>query len=523
MAMLAHFLGGIGLFLLGMTLMTDGLKLAAGPALETLLSRWTSTRLRGLLSGISITALVQSSSAVTVATLGFVNAGLLGFQHAIWVIFGSNVGTTLTAWLVALLGFSIKIDAYALPLIGIGAFLFLGGRTVRFKSAGTAIAGFGLLFLGIDFLKTSFDGLGTGISDSLVADGGVSLVWMVLAGTVLTVLTQSSSAAIALILTAIASELLPLEAGAAAVIGANIGTTSTAILASFGATANGKRLSLAHVLFNLITGAVALLLLPLFMMLLQTINPGGDAYHNPALFLAGFHTLFNLFGVLLMWPLGSPMTRWLQKRFRRGEKVLSLQHLDQSAAVVPDVALRAITLELDRFQAMLAAHINSSLLHGDSSDTANRVALRGLLKDINLYITGILKQPLPVPLSQKLPQCLLIIQYAYNVLETLDEVGEETPLDSDLLQAMNDWLLQHDRGDADAPPRTSAEVEDSYQSLKQQLLEDTVSDRLSLSMMNLGLQRLSLYKRLQEQTLKAGRLLDGLRHSETADSAIQPE
>ena len=151
------------------------------------------------------------------------------------------------------------------------------------------------------------------------------------------------------------------------------------------------------------------------------------------------------------------------------------------------------------------------------------MALRGLLKDINLYITGILKQPLPVPLSQKLPQCLLIIQYAYNVLETLDEVGEETPLDSDLLQAMNDWLLQHDRGDADAPPGTSAEVEDSYQLLKQQLLEDTVSDRLSLSMMNLGLQRLSLYKRLQEQTLKAGRLLDGLRHSETADSATQPE
>lgn len=515
MVMLAHFLGGIGLFLLGMTLMTDGLKLAAGPALETLLSRWTSTRLRALVSGISITALVQSSSAVTVATLGFVNAGLLGFQHAIWVIFGSNVGTTLTAWLVALLGFSIKIDAYALPLIGVGAFLFLGGRTVRFKSAGTAVAGFGLLFLGIDFLKTAFDGLGAGVSDSLVADGGVSLVWMVLAGTVLTVLTQSSSAAIALILTAIASELVPLEAGAAAVIGANLGTTSTAILASFGATANGKRLSLAHVMFNLITGAVALLLLPLFMWLLQSLTPEGEATNNPALFLAAFHTLFNLLGVLLMWPLGSPMIHWLQGRFHRGEKVLSLQHLDKSAAVVPDVALRAITLELQRFQAMLAAHINSSLMHyGERSDADNRQALRDLLKEINQYITGILKQPLRVQLSRQLPQCLLVIQYAYNVLETLDAIDHETPLKHELLQPMTDWLLQHDQADGASHEDSQAQTEASYQALKQHLLDATVSERLSLPVMNECLQRLSLYKRLQEQSQKADRLLSELRHSQ---------
>lgn len=512
--MLAHFLGGIGLFLLGMTLMTDGLKLAAGPALETLLSRWTSTRLRALFSGISITALVQSSSAVTVATLGFVNAGLLGFQHALWVIFGSNVGTTLTAWLVALLGFSIKIDAYALPLIGIGAFLYLGGPNPRFKASGTAIAGFGLLFLGIDFLKSSFDGLGAGVSDSLIAGGGVSLVWMVLAGTVLTVMMQSSSAAIALILTAIASQLLPLEAGAAAVIGANIGTTSTAILASFGATANGKRLSMAHVMFNLITGAVALLLLPLFMVLLNAITPEGEAASNPALFLAGFHTLFNLLGVLLMWPLGTPMTHWLQKRFHKGEKVLSLQHLDKSAAVVPDVALRAITLELERFQQMLAAHINSSLLHGDHSDAANRAALRALLQDINQYITGILKQPLRVKLSRQLPQCLLIIQYAYNVLETLDELDEEAPLKAEILQPMKDWLLQHDLAEKGDLHQTADDTEQSYQALKQQLLDATVSDRLSLSTMNQGLQRLSLYKRLQEQTQKASALLQGLKQSQ---------
>lgn len=509
--MFAHFLGGIGLFLLGMTLLTDGLKLAAGPALEVLLSRWTSTRLRALLSGITITALVQSSSAVTVATLGFVNAGLLGFQHALWVIFGSNVGTTLTAWLVAVLGFSIKIDAYALPLIGIGAFIYLGVRNARLKAAGTAIAGFGLLFLGIDFLKSSFDGLGGGLSDSLLAGGGLSLFGMVVAGTLLTVLMQSSSAAIALILTAIASQLLPLEAGAAAVIGANIGTTSTAILASFGATSNGKRLSLAHVLFNLITGAVALAMLPVFMWLVAAFMPAGEADTNPALFLAGFHTLFNLLGVLLMWPFGDRFTHWLQARFHKGEKVLSLQHLDKAAAVVPDVALRAITLELARFQGLLAAHINSSLVNtGNQSNNDNRSALRSLLQDINLYITGILNQPLRRALSRQLPQCLLIIQYAYNLLETLDELDEEAPLPVELLQPMNDWLLLHDRPEPDSVTAEQNEAEQTYQALKQQLLDATVEEQLSLTVMNQGLQRLSLYKRLQEQTLKAAQLLKTL-------------
>src|SRR5690606_31198883 len=154
--MLFNLIGSLGLFLLGMWLMTEGLKLAGGKALEHVLGTWTSSRRRGLATGISITALVQSSSAVTVATIGFVNAGLMSFSQALWVVFGSNVGTTLTAWIITFFGFSLNIDAYTFPLIGIGAALHIFSPYQRGKALGMALAGFGLLFMGIGSLQENF-------------------------------------------------------------------------------------------------------------------------------------------------------------------------------------------------------------------------------------------------------------------------------------------------------------------------------------------------------------------------------
>jgi len=144
MEYLSTGLGGIGLFLLGMWLITEGLRLAAGPSLENLLASWTSSKRRGLLAGTFLTAVVQSSSVVTVAVIGFVNAGLISFQRAVWVIFGSNLGTTLTAWLVALIGFKLKIDAFALPIIGLGALMRIFSPSDRYRSFGMALAGFGM-------------------------------------------------------------------------------------------------------------------------------------------------------------------------------------------------------------------------------------------------------------------------------------------------------------------------------------------------------------------------------------------
>jgi phosphate:Na+ symporter len=158
-ALIGPLVGGLGLFLLGMGMMSDGLRLAAGAALQHILGVATRTRWHALGSGMLVTALVQSSSAMTVATIGFVNAGLLGLAPALWVLFGANLGSTMTGWLVAVLGLKFKIDALALPLVGVGVLLRLTGSGRRHGAVGTAVAGFGLLFLGISLLQQAFTGL----------------------------------------------------------------------------------------------------------------------------------------------------------------------------------------------------------------------------------------------------------------------------------------------------------------------------------------------------------------------------
>ncbi len=269
--LLGGLAGGVGLFLLGMGLMTDGLKLAAGPALERILARSTQTRLRGLATGALVTIAVQSSSAVTVAAIGFVNAGLLTLSQALWVLFGANVGTTMTGWLVALVGMKFSIDIFALPLIGLGMLLRLTGEGTRRAALGSALAGFGVLFLGIDLLKDTFSGAA---ADFRLPhwEGAIGIVAMVLVGILMTVLMQASAASLVIAFSAAQSGLVSIEAAAAVVIGANVGTTVTALLAAIGATSNAKRAAAAHILFNVLTGIVALLLLPWLLGLLGSVR-----------------------------------------------------------------------------------------------------------------------------------------------------------------------------------------------------------------------------------------------------------
>ncbi|MEQ8514773.1 MAG: Na/Pi symporter, partial [Chromatocurvus sp.] len=259
---IANFLGGIGLFLLGMRLMTDGLKVAAGGALRELLKAATGSRLRALLFGAGITALVQSSSAVIFATIGFVNAGLLSLGPAVNLIIGANLGTTLTSWIVALVGFKLDLKLFAMPMIAIGTALWLSGASRR-GALGGAIIGFGVFFLGLDVLKDAFSGLDQALDLAAFAgDGILALLMFTGIGVLLTLLMQSSSAALAVTLTAAAQGVISLEAAAGIVVGANIGTTSTAVFSTIGATAAARRTAASHVVFNVIAGVLALLLLP---------------------------------------------------------------------------------------------------------------------------------------------------------------------------------------------------------------------------------------------------------------------
>ena len=244
----------LGLFLLGMRLMTDGLKYAAGSSLRRIIEESVSTRLRGIASGAFITSIVQSSSAVTVAAIGFVNAGLVDFGHAVSIVYGSNIGTTMTGWLVALLGFNINIKAFAIPAVGLGMFLRLVQRESRTAAFGDVLAGFGIFFIGIGVLKDAFAGLGQNLQlAGLGGEGAMAVVIFVGIGFLLTFLMQSSSASIAIILTAVAGNVISMPDAAAAVIGANVGTTTTAALSVIGATTDAKRLACAHVIFNIIT------------------------------------------------------------------------------------------------------------------------------------------------------------------------------------------------------------------------------------------------------------------------------
>ena len=234
MNVIIQLLGGIGLFLLGMSLMTDSLKAIAGEALRQWLVGFTNSPIKAVLSGIGLTVVVQSSTATTLATIGFVSAGVLSFSHAIGVIIGANIGTTSTGWLVALLGLKFSIASFALPMIGIGALLkVLGNEKVSFL--GLTLAGFGLLFFGIQILQDAMSGIAELIDLSRWAEPTLIMkVILVVIGILMTILLQSSSAAITTTLAALSTQAINFEQTLALVIGQNIGTVATAVLAAMG-------------------------------------------------------------------------------------------------------------------------------------------------------------------------------------------------------------------------------------------------------------------------------------------------
>ena len=429
-------LGGIGLFLLGMTMLTDGLKLAAGRALERILAAWTRTRLHGLVTGVLLTALVQSSTAMTVAAIGFVNAGLLSFTSALWVVFGSNLGSSVTGWLVAWIGFKMKIDAFALPAIGLGMALKFTGEGTRRGGLGMALAGFGVLFLGIDMLREGFEGLGAQALPQLGRDlAGLALA--VLVGVGLTIVLQASSATLTLVLTAVAGGMMPVEAGAAMVVGANVGTTLTGILAAIGATSNARRLAAAHVLFNVVTAVVALALLSVLLRLIHAVGIGllgsGDAVTQ----LVIFHTLFNLLGVALMWPLSGPLVRFLRSHFGSAdEDVARPRYLDRNVAAVPALALQALRRELARMGHLAmqlageATRQNPRALpwaapvpQADARLARQLQVVEQLQKEIGRFVSEISRNPMHQEVASQLPELLRIATHFDTLSRVMHYVG----------------------------------------------------------------------------------------------------
>ncbi len=297
-----ELVGALGLFLFGMKILSDGIQRAAGERLKHTLNLMTSNTFKALLTGLGVTAIIQSSSATTVMVVSFVNAGLLSVVQAAGVIFGANIGTTVTAWIVSLIGFNFKIAMLALPMIGIGfLMMMLPKPSSRIRDYGEATVGFGLLFLGLEYLSTAIPAPSPDVLHFLsgVADLGIiSTLIAVLAGTIFTVLIHSSSASTAIVITLAVQGVIDFNMAAGLVLGCNIGTTIDAFLASIGAKVNARRAAWIHILFNVIGTVWAVILFKPFLALVLFVSGGMTIAQQ----IAMLHTLFNLINAVLFAP-----------------------------------------------------------------------------------------------------------------------------------------------------------------------------------------------------------------------------
>lgn len=540
--------GGLGLFLLAVNMITDGLKLAAGHTLRDMLTKSTRTPLRGILTGLSITAIVQSSSAVTVATIGFVNAGLISMYQALGIVFGSNIGTTITGWLVAIVGFKINVDLFALPIIGVGMLLNLTGGNSSRAHFGLALAGFGLFFIGIDVLKDAFEGLAAAIDlQKFTLEGIAGLFMYVGIGFFMTVLTQSSSAAIAITLTAATGGILGLYAAAAMVIGANVGTTSTAAIAVIGATSNAKRVAAAHMIFNVVTGIVALLTLPLLFLVVKNTGKLLGLHDIPAVTLALFHTIFNILGVLLMLPLSNRLTGFLKKQFVTQEEIEGRpRFLDKNIAEAPVLAVNALALELSRI-AGFARRMGIDVLNKDKKlkkrIVSDHMVVKKLSRAVAEFITRMERGSLSSEVAEQLKKVLRSEQHfiscAEETLEIASEPSELTEIDDVGLmvrvasfEAEVITLIQLTDLQAEAFSMTELEkqlekVQVLYEDVKAALLHAGVELRIPIHNMNHMLEQISSIRRMVRQLYKGTRNLNdvyefaGLHTPKSPDVGVQ--
>ena len=356
-------LGSLGLFIFGMKIMSDGLQRTAGEKLRRMLGSITSNRFKGVLTGFMSTSIVQSSSVTTVMTVSLVNAGLINLRQSAGVMMGANIGTTITAWLVLLLGFKVSISSYALALIAIGApLLFMTFR--KSKDLANAIIGFAILFIGLQFLKDAVPNLD---KDSALVQffinykdiPFISNLMFVGLGALVTIVIQSSSAAMALTLTMVSKGIIPFEVACAMVLGENIGTTITAEIASSIGNVHAKRSARIHSLFNIVGVTWMLIIIPLFLKLIGffigqshglTFDPENTGMANEGIAL--FHTLFNSANVLLLIGFVPFLVKIAERSVSsRGEadEEFKLDYISAAGIALPEVAILEAKKEVAKF------------------------------------------------------------------------------------------------------------------------------------------------------------------------------
>jgi phosphate:Na+ symporter len=438
-------LGGVGLFLLGMSVMTAGLKGLAGPGLRTILSKVAATALSGAFWGAIVTLIVQSSSATTMTTIGLVSAGVLTFAQGLALVLGANVGTTGTGWLVALIGVRVSLTAAALPMIFVGALIKLLGRG-RVSAGGAALAGFALVLFGLTTLQQGMGGLAERLHPAdLPAVLGTSwwsglygVLALVMVGLVMTAVMQSSTAAIAVTLSASYAGAVGLDQACALIIGQNIGTATSSAMAAIGASSTAKRLALAYILFKLIAAVIALVLFPVTIPLLIRASNTIDG----VTLLAGYHTAYNLVGVLVLLPMIQGFTRLVERILpERGSPLTRC--LDPAALVTPIATVEAVRRTVARALETMCGSLATVLAAANPGasvrprkDVVSVAEAADALRQAQEFMSEASGPPESEDEQRRLTSTLHALDHASRLAETVDEEAEfDTPGGSEDMNA----------------------------------------------------------------------------------------
>ena len=361
-------LAGIAIFLIGMHFMEDGFKLFSGGTLEKVLEKFTSTKLKSIITGFISTSVVQSSSLISVIVISFLTVELITLVQGMSIIFGANLGTTTTAWIVSSFGLKIKISVYAMPMIIFGVIFRFSSKN-KYKGLGNILLGLGFIFLGISYMKEGFETLKESLDLASYSIGGLSgiLVYIII-GAIATVVIQSSSATMAIIITALSGGNIIYIDAIALAIGANVGTTVTAAIGALTSNENGKRLAFGHFVFNIITTLVAVILINILIDIVDILSPLLSIRDdNYAMKLALFHTIFNLLGVIILYPFIQKIVdlskKVIIKKVKKSSKPI---FLDESNIMIPYNAMVSIQKEVIH----LYDNAQKAILHAMSIHTS---------------------------------------------------------------------------------------------------------------------------------------------------------
>ncbi|WP_427706562.1 Na/Pi cotransporter family protein [Staphylococcus sp. Mo2-6] len=389
MEIIFTFIGGLGIFLYGIKQMGDGLQASAGDRLRSILNKFTSNPLMGVLAGMIVTILIQSSSGTTVITIGLVSAGFMTMRQAIGVVMGANIGTTVTAFIIG-----IDLGAYSLPILAIGAFLIFFVQKRKVKNIGMILFGFGSLFYGLELMSgavkplANLDGF-----HQFMLDMSTNPIFGVAAGTIITVVIQSSSATIGILQGFFANDLISLNGALPVLLGDNIGTTITAVLASLAGSLASKRVAAVHVMFNVIGAAIFLAILPIYQWAVEWMQ--GAMNLNPEMTIAFAHGTFNVTNTLIQLPFIFVLA-WIVTKLIPGEDInekYKPRHLDKNLINrAPSIALQEAQDEIQNIGRMTFSLLENVSEYNEKNEKKvlqKHAAINNMHENVKEYLTKI--------------------------------------------------------------------------------------------------------------------------------------